>query len=108
MKAFFAQAPLWSDGIELAIGERGYQSGSERSRVTHAVALTLNPIAEGDFVEPTMRLTKDEARELLDALWRVGIRPSNGEGNAGQLGATERHLADMRRLVFDASTSSKA
>ncbi len=29
-----------------------------------------------------------------------GIRPSSGEGNAGQLGATEKHLEDMRKIVF--------
>ena len=41
------------------------------------------------------------AKRLIDALWDAGVRPSNGEGSAGQLGATERHLEDMRKLVFE-------
>lgn len=35
----------------------------------------------------------------MDELWAAGLRPSDGTGNAGQLGATERHLADMRAIV---------
>lgn len=36
----------------------------------------------------------------MDALWSAGIRPSNGEGNVGQIGAMKAHLEDMRALVF--------
>lgn len=49
---------------------------------------------------PTFELRKDEAQQLMDELWRVGLRPSEGSGSAGSLAATERHLADMRALVF--------
>lgn len=38
--------------------------------------------------------------KLMDALWSAGIRPSNGEGNVGQIGAMKAHLEDMRALVF--------
>jgi hypothetical protein len=51
-------------------------------------------------VEPTARLKKEEIQGLMDNLWAIGIRPSNGEGNAGQLGATEKHLEDMRKIAF--------
>ena len=40
------------------------------------------------------------AQQLMDELWRVGIRPTNGAGSTGQLAATEHHLNDMRALVF--------
>jgi len=99
MKRFYAETPLWADGINIGIAEEGRAGDGQRQ--TSVVRLTLETIAEGGYTEPTMRLTRSEAAELLDALWRVGVRPSNGEGNAGQLGATEKHLEDMRRLVFD-------
>jgi hypothetical protein len=40
------------------------------------------------------------AKMLMDSLWAAGIRPSDGEGSVGQLGAVERHLADMREIAF--------
>jgi len=38
----------------------------------------------------------------MDELWQCGLRPSEGSGSAGSLAATERHLADMRKLAFHA------
>jgi hypothetical protein len=55
--------------------------------------------------EPLLTLTDNEATALIDELWRAGVRPSE-HGSAGQLAATERHLADMRRLVFTARSAS--
>jgi hypothetical protein len=40
------------------------------------------------------------AQSLVDQLWQAGIMPSQGSGSAGSLAATERHLEDMRSLVF--------
>jgi hypothetical protein len=51
--------------------------------------------------EPMMRLRKDELQQLMDELWRVGLRPSEGTGSAGALAATERHLEDMRKLAMN-------
>ena len=55
---------------------------------------------EDHEVAPFMSLTLTSAQELMDELWRCGLRPSEGSGSAGSLAATERHLSDMRRLVF--------
>ncbi len=41
------------------------------------------------------------AQRLIDELWNAGLRPAGGIGSVGQLAATERHLADMRALVFE-------
>ena len=49
---------------------------------------------------PLLSLRHDEAKELMDVLWSCGIRPSNGEGNAGQLGATQAHLKDMQSIAM--------
>jgi hypothetical protein len=46
-----------------------------------------------------LRLDLEAAAELMDSLWAAGIRPRE-IGNAGQLAAVERHLEDMRALIF--------
>lgn len=35
----------------------------------------------------------------MDALYTAGLRPSDGYGSVGQLGATRAHLEDMRAVV---------
>lgn len=80
--------------------------GLKTSQGLSAVALplsmkTLGEADEGVSFSPAMSLTKESAVRLMDALWEVGVRPSNGEGNAGELGATKHHLDDMRKIVFE-------
>lgn len=50
---------------------------------------------------PLISLSMTAAQHLMDRLWICGLRPSEGTGSAGALAAVERHLDDMRRLVFD-------
>lgn len=52
-------------------------------------------------VEPTIHLHYEDAQLLMDELWHCGLRPSEGSGSAGSLAATQKHLEDMRRLVFE-------
>ncbi len=46
-----------------------------------------------------MVLTPASAQQLMDELWYVGLRPSEGTGSAGSLAATQSHLKDMRAIV---------
>lgn len=55
---------------------------------------------EGVAFEPFMRLEANDAQLFMDELWNAGLRPTEGTGSAGSLAATERHLKDMRALVF--------
>lgn len=55
-----------------------------------------------------MVLKRDDLQSLMDELWNVGIRPTEGTGSAGSLAATERHLADMRALVFKTEAPGKS
>lgn len=50
-------------------------------------------------------LTPENAQSLMDNLWECGLRPSEGSGSAGALAATQRHLEDMRKLVFENITN---
>lgn len=55
----------------------------------------------GILDEPFMTLEIDAAQQLMDSLWDCGLRPSEGSGSAGALAATQKHLEDMRKLVFE-------
>ena len=50
---------------------------------------------------PMMQLQAGQAQLLIDALWDVGLRPTQGKQSEGQVAATERHLHDMRAIVFE-------
>ncbi len=50
--------------------------------------------------QPTVTLSTVAAQQLIDDLWECGLRPSEGSGSAGALTAVQRHLEDMRTLVF--------
>lgn len=85
----------WSDGIALYLRQRTVGVGD-----AVAAPLTMVKHQRGDFVEPMIRLPIQAAQQLMDELWQCGLRPTEGTGSAGSLAATERHLADMRALVF--------
>jgi len=87
----------WTDAIEIAVLQLGGRPGLAPS----IGAITMTPLVDGQISEPTMRLTNEAAQLLMDELWRCGLRPSEGSGSAGSLAATERHLADMRRIAFE-------
>ena len=60
-------------------------------------------LATTNSFQPFLRLTKPEAQELLEELWRAGFRPANGTGSVGELRATQEHLKDMQHLVYEAA-----
>jgi len=63
--------------------------------------LTMDtPVNKGISVEPTFSLSMEAAQILMDDLWNAGLRPTEGTGSAGALAATQRHLNDMRAIVF--------
>lgn len=72
-----------------------------KGRMACAVPLVLEEVPEGaDPEESTGRMSMEQSQRLIDRLWDIGLRPSEGTGSAGSLAATERHLKDMQRLVF--------
>lgn len=71
-------------------------------RVSIVGAGTVSEVKdEGALPAATLVLAPSDAQLFMDELWNVGIRPSEGTGSAGQLSATQAHLKDMQRLVFD-------
>lgn len=88
-----AAAQPWSRSVDLYAGIVG-------PTMTY-MAMPVSMIAQPPMaaVRPFMTVGLDVAQQLMDELWRCGLRPTEGTGSAGGLAATERHLADMRALV---------
>jgi len=89
-------------GLHLAGNLRiwSQEAGQIISKFHIADNLTLLEAQEGDWSEPFLRMNQEQAQQLLDELWTCGLRPRD-IGTAGHLAATNKHLEDMRTLVFD-------
>ena len=64
-------------------------------------SILFETIEQGCYTSPTLSIDYKTAQKLMDELWNCGIKPSEGTGSAGSLAATERHLTDMREIVFN-------
>ena len=64
-------------------------------------AITMRVMAAEDAPrsEPVVTVGKESLQSLMDELWHLGIRPTEGHGSTGQLAATERHLDHTTRLL---------
>jgi hypothetical protein len=99
-RIFCGREPFWRD---VRFWYQHLSFSPKSKTISYALPLTLKqmtPQDEGVEQPPTFTLKDEECQNLIDELWRVGFRPSEGSGSAGSLAATERHLADMRHLVF--------
>ncbi|MCK9571505.1 hypothetical protein M0R72_21325 [Candidatus Pacearchaeota archaeon] len=81
---------------------RGYELHIDRQESDKVLVASKIDFLEANFYEfmsPVAMLTAQECVDLMDSLWKSGIRPSDGEGSVGQIGAVTRHLEDMRQIV---------
>ena len=91
-----ANRKAWSQTIELALWHHDPHAG-----VTFlAQPAVMAQIAENAEFQPFVRLGPQQAQQLMDELWRAGVRPAEGAGSVGQLGAVQAHLADMQKIAF--------
>jgi len=92
----WAERAWMRDSIELLIRQ---ELGNGKMAVGRPIIMeTVED--EGRMIEPTLRLSFDQAQYLMDQLWRCGMRPTEGAGSAGSLAATEKHLQDMRTIAM--------
>lgn len=97
---FMVRKEDWTNGVSLYLRQETVGVGCYVAQPVEMKA--LQPGFHG-VVAPFMKLGIHEAQNLMDELWRAGLRPSEGSGSAGALAATQRHLEDMRALVFKES-----
>lgn len=94
-RQFHLQRELFQGTISLRIAVR--RNDGERDIAT---SITFEKMKQGEFSDPLLHLEVEEAQNLADQLYAVGIRPSAAAGSAGQLDAVKYHLEDLRTLVF--------
>lgn len=90
-----ARREYWNDGISIYMRQRTVGQGALIAQKVKMEKLENNAPAE-----PMLRLSVHEAQQLIDELWQCGLRPTEGAGSAGAMAATQKHLEDMRTLVF--------
>jgi len=88
-----AQSAPWRNAVELYIATE-----DKKTRVKEVILERVEDV--GMAYEPSFYLSTEAAQTLMDDLWQAGLRPTEGTGSAGALRAVERHLEDMRTLVF--------
>lgn len=72
-----------------------------RGELHAAMPAQFVPVPSGGVIAgPCLTLSRDAAQELMDTLWRCGVRPADAAASVGALEATQRHLADMRTVAF--------
>jgi hypothetical protein len=88
----------WDKAISFAVMDIDL---TKRPAESVGAPLTMVPHEEGTiFGEPTFSLNTEAAQKLMDSLWAVGIRPSEGTSSTGAMRATQKHLEDMRWLAM--------
>lgn len=97
MEIYLHSVP-WRAGVEVRM--RYFRQGDPNPHV--AKPIEFSQVEEGSYTEPAFTIGMQTAQRLMDELWNCGLRPTEGTGSAGSLAATERHLADMRKLAYHA------
>ena len=89
--AFYMLARAF-DGDEFSVG------AIARPVVMEALPPSEAALARSD--EATFYLRDEEIQALIDQLWTLGFRPSEGTGSAGALKQAEDHLATLKKVAF--------
>lgn len=84
----------YTRGVELY----GSMPSGKENTILEFTKLTVKEKNIGMSREPFAILDHTQATELMDSLWRAGIRPTE-VGTHGELSATKYHLEDMRLLA---------
>lgn len=100
-RLFCRKEAIFDDNISFFLRERG----NGQTYLAEPIVMKLQDESAICVVpDPTFVLRAEEAQALMDSLWMCGLRPSEGSGSAGAMAATQKHLEDMRTLVFKTET----
>lgn len=82
-------------GYEVYLGNR---TGDKP--LLYDLTITEREYSPGQLIRPTAVMTRQHAQQVMDELWRAGVRPNNGQGSMAQVEALQNHLADMQKISF--------
>ena len=64
-----------------------------------AITMRVMAAENAPLSEPVVTVGQESLQSLIDELWHLGIRPTEGHGSTGQLAATEKHLDHTALLL---------
>lgn len=100
-----------TDGMEFNVFERPYLFGYEvfirnttmagGTGIVKPIVMEVETVPAGQVIpsQPALTLDRFSMQSLMDAMWKAGIRPNNGESSLAHIEAMSRHLEDMRLLA---------
>lgn len=94
----------WLDGVEIYLRGENHNLSPLRGELYQAVGLCIVKVEETASLisKPAFSLRDKEVQQLMTGLWRMGYRPNSEMiPTAHTLDAVNKHLEDMRTLVFD-------
>lgn len=95
---FFVERRIYANDFAVYFAARDLQNNT----LSAGRSITFDRIDEGQTMgDPPLTLSFDEAQRLAEELWRAGVRPKYAGGDSGGIAATERHLKDLQRIVFN-------
>lgn len=89
------QSEIWSRDIKLHFAVQ-----TPQGQMAVAEPLVFRSVEPNTLLPEAVALSHDAAQQLMDELWQVGLRPSEGTGSAGALAATQKHLEDMQGIAI--------
>lgn len=101
---FFIERAGWGRAFHLHIGS---QQGEKFAVMEPAQFRVISEIESTMMQQAALELSTEDGQALIDELWHAGFRPTEGTGSAGAMAATQAHLKDLQRLVFDRPTGKR-
>jgi hypothetical protein len=92
--------PPWANHIQIGffIKEGG------KLLMAKPIDLSFEEVPEGVYLDPTLTIEGETGHQMLNelatALQKAGYESERTDSYKAELGATKRHLEDMRSLVF--------
>lgn len=62
-------------------------------------SVNVERVRPGEAYRPFARLNEERAQQLMDDLWRAGLRPTEGKASAGLAAAQESHLNHLAAIL---------
>ena len=95
--------PFRQQGISLFIDDVPIHGAIDQQYMV-AEPIKMRVRTSDELYEETiapLTIKSQAAQKLMDDLWDCGLRPSEGTGSAGQLAAVQKHLKDLRTILFN-------
>ena len=99
---------MWGQGYQItaeydpskrAIPIHIWHQNAQNNIVSAAAPLTFDAIDEGAYSVAALHITIEAANQLMDDLWRAGVRPTGVRNQSELVDAKDKHIDDLRAIT---------